>query len=210
MPTTLLSISTSSRTLTFVKKQLPHLSFIPLADVPDLIWKKTRGSVPGGRDTAPNVGPEHPNHFADGDEPNPARRNVTLRNFSLADPQNNLTPKAWFDFYRDLYEAKGQKKQHPSNKYGLLPFRVWQIFDLMVDYAKTGKLPQFVCAAGVLAHYVGDACQPLHGSYLADGYSDQPTSGTKAQSDELARERAFTALTKTTWSICLLLNSSRW
>jgi len=165
---------------TFVKKQLPHLSFIPLADVPDLVWKKPKGSVPGGRDTAPNVGPEHPNHFADGDEPNPARRNVTLRNFSLADPQNNLTPKAWLGFYHSLYQAKGETQQHPSSKYGLLPFRVWQIFDLMVDFAKTGKLPQFVCAAGVLAHYVGDACQPLHGSYLADGYSDQPTSGPKA------------------------------
>ena len=30
-------------------------------------------------------------------------------------------------------------------------------------------MPKFVCAAGVLTHYVGDACQPLHISYLHDG-----------------------------------------
>jgi len=52
---------------------------------------------------------------------------------------------------------------------GLLPFRVWQIFNALVDFAKKGKGPEFLCAAGVLTHYVGDACQPLHISYLHDG-----------------------------------------
>ena len=28
---------------------------------------------------------------------------------------------------------------------------------------------RFIFAAGVLAHYVGDACQPLHSSYMSDG-----------------------------------------
>jgi hypothetical protein len=31
-----------------------------------------------------------------------------------------------------------------------------------------------VCAAGILAHYVGDACQPLHASLLHDGRPDEP------------------------------------
>ncbi len=44
---------------------------------------------------------------------------------------------------------------------GLLPFRVWQIFDAMVEFAAAGKGAQFVCAAGTLTHYIGDACQPL-------------------------------------------------
>src|SRR5262249_19734442 len=30
-------------------------------------------------------------------------------------------------------------------------------------------------AAGLVSHYVGDACQPLHGSQFSDGFEDQPT-----------------------------------
>jgi hypothetical protein len=57
---------------------------------------------------------------------------------------------------------------------GLLPFRVWQIYDAMVDFVKNGERDKFVCAAGVLAHYVGDACQPLHISFLHHGDPDHP------------------------------------
>src|SRR5262249_36956151 len=32
----------------------------------------------------------------------------------------------------------------------------------------------YVCAAGVLAHYVGDACQPLHVSMFHHGHPHQP------------------------------------
>lgn len=54
-------------------------------------------------------------------------------------------------------------------EHGVRP-SVWQIFDAMVEFARSDDMiPQFVCAAGVLAHYVGDACQPLHISYLHDG-----------------------------------------
>src|SRR5262249_49745745 len=55
---------------------------------------------------------------------------------------------------------------------GLLPFRVWQFFEAMVNFAKAGDVTQFVCAAGILSHYVGDACQPLHISYMFDGDPD--------------------------------------
>jgi hypothetical protein len=34
-------------------------------------------------------------------------------------------------------------------------------------------VPEYVCAAGLLAHYVGDAAQPLHGSVLADGFPNE-------------------------------------
>jgi hypothetical protein len=56
-----------------------------------------------------------------------------------------------------------------ADRRGLLPFRAWQIFDAMVAFASKGNAAQFVCAAGVLTHYIGDACQPLHISYLHDG-----------------------------------------
>jgi hypothetical protein len=43
----------------------------------------------------------------------------------------------------------------------------------MVNAVKAGKADEFLGAAGVLAHYVGDACQPLHISYLYDGDPEQ-------------------------------------
>src|SRR5262249_38993905 len=52
---------------------------------------------------------------------------------------------------------------------GTLPFRVWQVWDAMVDYLRNGDVMRFVAAAGVLAHYVGDASQPLHCSYMHHG-----------------------------------------
>jgi hypothetical protein len=149
--------------------------FVPLADVPDVIWKnlphkvvngKTIG-VFGGRDTAVNVGPEHPTHFADIDEPNSTGQ--TLRQASMANPVN-VSVAFWKAFYEDL----GHKT---PDKQGLLPFRVWQFFDAMVKALLDGEIETFVCAAGTLAHYVGDACQPLHGSFLANGFKDGSGKG---------------------------------
>ena len=62
-----------------------------------------------------------------------------------------------------------------SRDRGLLPFRVWQFFNAMQTAAAARKPADFLCAAGILSHYVGDACQPLHGSVYADGYKDRPT-----------------------------------
>jgi hypothetical protein len=64
---------------------------------------------------------------------------------------------------------------------GLLPFRVWQIYQAMVKYVEDGDAGSFVCAAGVLTHYVGDACQPLHISYLHDGDPLQPITRTRTK-----------------------------
>ena len=55
---------------------------------------------------------------------------------------------------------------------GILPFRVWQFFERMKDYAATDP-DKFIAAAGTLAHYVGDASQPLHGSTMSDGISSE-------------------------------------
>jgi hypothetical protein len=138
--------------------------FVPLADVPDVIWKNTAKDVKGGRDPFPRTGPEHPVHFADIDERRPAD-GKTLRDLSLKDPDNNLTVPFWQDFYDALGHTQSRER-------GLLPFRVWQFFDAMVDAIANDDLASYVCAAGLLAHYVGDACQPLHGSVLADGHKD--------------------------------------
>ena len=76
--------------------------FVPLADVPDLVWKNFPNSVTGGRDNRPaghgSTGPEHPTHYADIDEPRPSD-GKTLRQLSLVDPTTNLTVKYWQAFY---------------------------------------------------------------------------------------------------------------
>jgi hypothetical protein len=137
------------------KKGLSGLSkhhFVPLADVPDLAWKLGKG----------NRGqPEHPNHFADMDKPDLKQHKTTLLKICESDTANVSIP-VWQKYYKEV----GDKSQ------GLLPFRVWQFFEAMVNFAKAGDVTQFVCAAGILSHYVGDACQPLHISYMFDGDPD--------------------------------------
>lgn len=66
-------------------------SFVPLADVPDVIWKNLPTQVPGGRDTAPRSGPEHPAHYADIDEPGPDGK--TLRELCVTDRANVTVPR---------------------------------------------------------------------------------------------------------------------
>jgi hypothetical protein len=44
----------------------------------------------------------------------------------------------------------------------------------MVNYIKNADMSKFVCAAGILSHYIGDACQPLHASKFHDGRPENP------------------------------------
>ena len=159
----------------------PSNKFVPLADVPDEIWKKLSfGSkaIEGGRDTTPGPhgsdGPEHPNHYADVDFPFGPNGETWLA-LCLADPAN-VSPEAWLDFYRrmaDKLDAAGlaeeARRARLPNKQGLLPFRIWQFFDAMQRSVRAGDPTAYLTAAGTVAHYVGDACQPLHGSILSDG-----------------------------------------
>jgi hypothetical protein len=156
-----------------IRKALAKGDFVELADVPDLVWKKVAADVPGGRDYARNAGPEHPNHYADIDQPDkkggPNLRDLTLKKI------DNMSVDVWTKWYR----ANGQTD---TRHQGLLPFRVWQLFDVMVKALKAPKgadLPHFLCAAGIVSHYVGDACQPLHGSYHADGFAERSQDGGK-------------------------------
>jgi hypothetical protein len=147
-----------------IRQKLSQGDFVELADVPDLVWKKVGADVRGGRDYARNSGPEHPNHYADIDAP--GTNGQTLRDLTLSGIAN-MDVKVW----QAWYAANAKDAKRSSD--GLLPFRVWQLFDEMVRRLKAQDAPGFLCAAGVLSHYVGDACQPLHGSYHADGYKER-------------------------------------
>jgi hypothetical protein len=152
-----------------IRARLANGDFVELADVPDLVWKKVANRVPGGRDVTTNTGPEHPNHYADIDRPGHDGR--TLRELCLAD-KSQVSVTAWQEFYDGIGEKDARER-------GLLPLRVWQFFDAIVAALQADDIARAVCAMGVVSHYVGDACQPLHGSMLSDGYKDRAEPGAK-------------------------------
>lgn len=128
--------------------------FWPLSDVADLVWRNTRK-----KDSA--------NHFADMDE---KAKQGNFKNKTLLklckESVANLDPAIWGAFY----DAVGATA--PKNR-GALPFRIWQMFDEMVDFVAQGKVAEFLCVAGLMSHYAGDACQPLHVSHLHDGETEE-------------------------------------
>lgn len=152
------------------KKNMAGLSkkdFVPLADVPDMVWKVgpyKRGSM---------TSPEHANHFADMDREltRPLPGGATLLKICDKKPQN-VAVAVWQAYYDAVQQEFPEKESR-----GLLPFRVWQIYDAMVSFVKAGEVEKFVCAAGILSHYVGDSCQPLHISYLFNGDPDKTVPG---------------------------------
>ncbi len=137
-------------------KGMGQQEFVHLADVPDFFWK--HGQQGHSRHF------EGPNHFADMDQRGDDGRDL----LTLCEDEANIDPDVWDKFYDKVRDLLTGEEIAPEHR-GLLPFRVWQIFDAMVGFASEGKAAEFVCAAGVLTHYVGDACQPLHISYLHDG-----------------------------------------
>jgi hypothetical protein len=147
---------------------LSKKGFVPLADVPDLAWKI--GAFPRG---PRGHNPEEPNHFADMDEPPPDGTPTLLE---LCRKPENVHPDVWIAHVRKF--KKPGSKADPAKDAGLLPFRVWQIFDEMVGFVKAGKQVEYLTAAGVLAHYIGDACQPLHCSFMHHGDPSDPVNRT--------------------------------
>lgn len=128
-------------------KKIDKDVFVPLADVPDLVWRNTRKK-------------DSSNHFADMDQKGKGDyMNTTL--LELCNDVENITVDVWDKFY-DSLEISDEHK-------GALPFRVWQIYNEMVGSLKNGEIDKYVCAAGILSHYVADACEPLHVSYLHHG-----------------------------------------
>jgi hypothetical protein len=123
--------------------------FVPLADVADIAWKNTRGDK------------EKPTHFADIDqEGNNSLLNKTLLSL-FEENKDSLNIKIWNKFYESINTVPKYR--------GSLPFRIWQIYNEMVMFLKEKSVEKFVCAAGIISHYLGDACQPLHSSKYHHG-----------------------------------------
>lgn len=142
--------------------------FVPLADVADIIWRTTRPD-------------DESNHFADIDETDPSVfGGKSLLELCLSD-QKNIDIDVWVDFDRrmdavrpNMHKNRETGEMELRPRAGALPFRVWQMYVQMIASLRSNKPPaekiaEFVCAAGTMAHYVGDACQPLHVSYLHHG-----------------------------------------
>jgi hypothetical protein len=125
--------------------------FVSLADVPDYIWVTAKG-------LHPNEGIQH---FADVDI-HDINGGKALLDRCNDDPAN-VSAKVWKEYFGGFANAGVGPEE------GALPFRVWQIWDAMVAYLKAKDVIHFVAAAGVLGHYVGDASQPFHCSYLHHG-----------------------------------------
>jgi hypothetical protein len=171
------------------------IHFVPLADVPDNVWKsnvnfymeaETKKRVSGMGSRGQN---DNPNHFADIDLEDDNHN--TLLKLSLDDPDKNLNTETWLGFYQSMKEKYdhwndllGKSHDREQKHWGALPFRVWQIFDEMVKFAADGKQEEFLCAGGVLIHYLGDACQPLHASYLSQGDPDDVITRANAKTGE--------------------------
>lgn len=132
--------------------------FIPLADVADLYFRNKRFKTEGS------------NHYADMDEKNENVYNgKTLLDLCLDD--KNIDLDLWRDFYAKLDEADPKDRARD----GILPFRIWQIYNVMVKSLKEGKVDEFICAGGILSHYLADTTIPLHVSYLHSGIPGQET-----------------------------------
>jgi len=159
--------------------------FVALADVPDNVWKSNVNFIivdgpDGKKKHKPGPGnrgqTDNKNHFADLDLE--YLNGKTFLQLNLEDPDTYLNPKAWvayfaamkpkFDAWAKLLDdTKGPG--FPDAHWGALPFRVHQLFDVMRQAAVDDDAKLFLCAGGVLIHYIGDACQPLHASYLSQG-----------------------------------------
>lgn len=141
--------------------------FVPLADVADIIWRATRKL-------------DASNHFADIDESHPQVENgKTLMELCAQD--KNIDIDVWIKYFADFDAVKPNKKKRE----GALPFRVWQMYNQMIASLKKGNLEEFICAGGTMAHYVGDACQALHISYLHHGRNKKEEDVHKAYETDM-------------------------
>ncbi|MEE9568112.1 MAG: hypothetical protein V3W37_01905 [Candidatus Binatia bacterium] len=153
--------------------------YVPLADVPDYVWvpKAMRSRRGGPREN------ELAQHFADIDQAAPDD-SPSLLDLCRIDTDANLRARVWREFYRKFENYQGARPEA-----GMLPFRVRQIYEEMVRFLERGRLKEFVAAAGVLAHYVGDSCIPLHLSYLHHGYGpDAPRNSDEYREYKKSRE----------------------
>jgi hypothetical protein len=92
--------------------------FVPLADVADIVWRNTRPS-------------DESNHFADMDQPGQGEFDGKTLLDLYAEDRSSLAIDTWNRFY----DALGASKR------GALPFRVWQMYEDMVERLRTAMSP---------------------------------------------------------------------
>lgn len=134
-------------------ERIDSQSFVPLTDVADIVWRITRKK-------------DEANHFSDMDQDGKNSFESKIL-FDLVDQdKNNIDVHIWNNFYDSLGIDAANR--------GSLPFRVWQIYNEMVKFVSSGDIEKFVCAAGIISHYICDASQPLHVSKYHHGHPDIP------------------------------------
>jgi hypothetical protein len=155
--------------------------FVPLSDVPDVVWKTNINRVK----PAVTRAMENWNHYADIDLPGADGKTLMAQ---YLENGTALNYGDWTAFYKGapVPSASTQK----SNAQGALPFRVWQIVAKLIEFAKNGDGASFLTAAGCLAHYVGDACQPLHSSQHSDGLNGASTGVHSTYEDNMVDAHA--------------------
>ncbi|HET9183575.1 MAG TPA: hypothetical protein VFP59_15680 [Candidatus Angelobacter sp.] len=151
-------------------------AFVPLSDVPDVVWKTNINRV------KPSVArsQENWNHYADIDLPGSDGETLMEK---YAANNNSLNYGTWLTFYENVAAPSAATSKTVNN--GALPFRVWQIFAKLVDFAKQPDGANFLTAAGCLAHYIGDSCQPLHSSQHSDGLNGASTGVHSTYEDNM-------------------------
>jgi len=108
----------------------------------------------------------------------------SLFDLCQADPGQNLRAKVWRDFYNQFESLPAGPEP------GMLPFRIRQIYEFMVNSLNKSQMMEFVASAGVLAHYMADACIPLHFSRLHHGY-DAPSRRDKKKYAEFKKKPEY-------------------
>lgn len=142
--------------------------FVPLADVPDYVWipkAKGNGGSNGARTFEPMM------HFADMDGL-AADGGKSL--FEQCREAPDGLPSA--QVFKDFFDGFEELPYGPEA--GALLFRVRQIYEEMLSRGAERDLLGFFSCAGVLAHYVGDCCIPLHFSVFHHGEPPQAKRGT--------------------------------
>ncbi len=101
--------------------------FVPLSDVPDVVWKTNINKVKPAVARAM----ENWNHYADIDLP--GKDGQTLLEKYLAS-EESLNWQEWSDFYKDAPLPSAATSETRAE--GALPLRIWQIFAQLVGYAR--------------------------------------------------------------------------
>ena len=190
-----------------VEDDIKAPQFVPLADVADLVWRSSRG-----KDKA--------NHFADMDQKGKAPfKGKTLMDLFDDDP-STLNATTWTEFYDSLDVTKDAHR-------GALPIRMREFYEAMVEFAANAEIPKFVCAAGLAAHYIGDACQPLHVSHLHHGenasdelvhsqyettmigrFRDEVTTDVRTKAKKIKKSHCFTGGEKAAQHLVKLMRNT--